>query len=436
MVKIAILGHGVVGAGVAQILFSKTELFRRKFNNRDFIEKKIGEEIVLKKILDIKEFKNLSYSNLFTKDFNEILNDDEISIVVETMGGLNPVYEFVKKLLEKKKNVVTSNKELVCEKGLELLKIAKDNDVSFLFEASVGGGMPVVFPLQFYSVANGVRKIEGILNGTTNFILTKMSEEELSFEEALKLAQKLGYAEKDPSDDINGIDSARKICILAELADLKYIPFEKVTVRGIKGVNLIDILYGKSVEMVLKLIATVKISYTFIENIEVYPCFLERTHRLYQINGVLNGVVINNDVVFTGEGAGRFPTAGAIWSDIALIVKSSFKNISPVLEIDNHYTSLSYKEEREKLYIRLEIKDLDKTKKIITDYFTLNFKILNENVKYVREIKYLDREGKKEDELAFIVCGPLKKEILELEKILNENEIKMKANFKVLSNNC
>lgn len=433
MVKIAILGHGVVGAGVAQLLFSKVEFFRRKFENKDFIQRKIGEEIILKKILDIKEFKNLPYSNLFVKDFDEILNDDEISIVVETMGGLNPAYEFVKKLLEKKKNVVTSNKELVCEKGFELLKIAKDNDVSFLFEASVGGGMPIVSPLLFCFVSSGIGKIEGILNGTTNFILTKMTQENLSLEEAVKLAQELGYAERDPSDDINGVDSARKICILAELADLKYIPFKKVTVKGIKDIDLVDILYGKSVELVLKLIATVKISSTFIENIEVFPCFLEKTHKLYQIDGVLNGVVINNEVMFTGEGAGRFPTARAIWSDIALIVKSSLKNISPVLEVDDHYTSLSYKEKREKFYIRLETKDLDKAKKIITDYFTLNFKILDKDVECVREIKYLEREGKREDELAFIVCGLLKKEILDLEKILDENGIEMKAKFKILS---
>ena len=431
MVKIAILGHGVVGSGVAEVLFSKIELFRRKFENKDLIKRKLGEDIILKKILDIKEFKNLFYSNLFVKDFDEILNDDEISIVVETMGGLNPAYEFVKKLLEKKKSVVTSNKELVCEKGLELLKIAKDNDVSFLFEASVGGGMPIVKPLQFCFAASYINKIEGILNGTTNFILTKMAEEKLSFDEALRLAQNLGYAEKDPSDDINGVDSARKICILAELAYLKYVPFKKVAVKGIKDVDLIDILYGKSVDMVLKLIATVEFSYTFIENIEVRPCFLERTHKLYSIDGVLNGVVIG-DVMFTGEGAGKFPTAGAIWSDIALIVKNSFKNISPVLEKDEHFASLSYKEERKKFYMRLEAKNLDTAKKIIANYFTLDFKILHKDVKYVREIKYLNREGKKKDELAFIVCGILKKEVLDLEKILKENRIEIKASFEIL----
>ncbi len=436
MVKIAILGHGVVGSGVAQVLFSKAELFRRKFENKDLIKRKIGEEIILKKILDIKEFKNLSYSDLFVKDFDEILNDYEISIVVETMGGLNPAYEFVKKLLENKKSVVTSNKELVCEKGEELLKIAKDNDVSFLFEASVGGGMPIVKPLQFYFAASGIDKIEGILNGTTNFILTKMAQEKISFEEALKLAQELGYAEKDPSDDINGIDTARKICILAELAYLKYVPFKKVSVKGIEDVDLIDILYGRSDDMVLKLIATVEFSYNFIVDIKVRPCFLERTHNLYSIDGVLNGVVVNKNVMFTGKGAGKFPTASAVWSDIALIVKNSLKNISPVLERDDHFTSFSYKEERRKFYIRLKSKDLDKAKKIIRDYFTLNFKIMDKDVKCVRDIKYLDREGKKEDELALIICGILKKEVLDLEKILNENEIEMKANFEILSKDC
>ena len=208
MAKIAVLGHGVVGSGVLEVLRT----------HPDSIARRAQEEITVKRILDIRDFPDLPYSDIFTKDFNDILSDPEITIVAEVMGGLNPAYDFVKKCLLKGKSVVTSNKELVALKGAELLKIAQDNNINFLFEASVGGGIPVLRPIAQCLAANDLSEITGILNGTTNFILTKMIKENMQFDDALSMAQRLGYAERDPSADIDGHDAARKICILDSLA--------------------------------------------------------------------------------------------------------------------------------------------------------------------------------------------------------------------------
>ncbi|MBQ4239013.1 MAG: homoserine dehydrogenase, partial [Ruminococcus sp.] len=213
MISVAIMGHGVVGSGVAEILYThKQKLFAA-----------IGEEIDVKHILDLREFPDSPYAERFTKDFKDIVNDIEVRVVVETMGGLHPAYEFVKECLSCGKSVVTSNKELVAAYGAELLAIASEQNANFLFEASVGGGIPIIRPINQCLVANNVSEIAGILNGTTNFILTKMIHEGMGFDEALKLAQELGYAERNPEADVEGHDACRKICILASLAFGKHI---------------------------------------------------------------------------------------------------------------------------------------------------------------------------------------------------------------------
>ena len=204
MIEIAILGHGVVGSGVVEVLAT----------HKDSILKRAQNEINIKYILDLKEFPDSPFADRFTKNFEDIIQDDDVKIVVEVMGGLHPAFEFVKQCLEKGKSVVTSNKELVASKGAELLKIAKEKNVNFLFEASVGGGIPIIRPIHQCLAANDVIEIAGILNGTTNFILTKMIRDQMSFEDALALAQKLGYAERNPAADIEGDDACRKICIL------------------------------------------------------------------------------------------------------------------------------------------------------------------------------------------------------------------------------
>ncbi|MBR2039875.1 MAG: homoserine dehydrogenase, partial [Clostridia bacterium] len=202
--NVAIMGHGVVGSGVAEILI----------NHNDLIAEKIHDEIDVKYILDLRDFPTLAYADKFTKNFEDILNDDSVKVVAEVMGGVNPAYDFVKKCLLSGKSVVTSNKELVAVKGAELIKIAKENNVNFLFEASVGGGIPVLRPMTQCLSANQITEFWGILNGTTNFILNKMIVDNMSFEDALKLAQDKGYAEKDPTADIEGHDACRKVCIL------------------------------------------------------------------------------------------------------------------------------------------------------------------------------------------------------------------------------
>ena len=208
MINAAIMGHGVVGSGVAEILI----------NHSDRIAEKVKDEINVKYILDLRDFDNLSYSDKFIKDFNLILNDDSVKIVAEVMGGVNPAYDFVKSCLLAGKSVVTSNKELVAAKGAELLKIAKEKNVNFLFEASVGGGIPILRPMSQCLAANKINSVTGILNGTTNYILNKMIVDNMAFEDALKLAQEKGFAEKDPTADIEGHDACRKVCILASLA--------------------------------------------------------------------------------------------------------------------------------------------------------------------------------------------------------------------------
>ena len=223
MINVAVMGHGTVGSGVVEVLLK----------NHDSIAKKAGEEINIKYVLDLREFPDSPLHDRFVKDFSIIEKDPEVKVVVECMGGLHPAYDFVKACLLAGKSVATSNKELVAEKGAELLRIAKDKNVNFLFEASVGGGIPIIRPLNQCLAANEVYEIAGILNGTTNFILSKMIHEQMSFDDALALAQKLGYAERDPSADIEGADACRKICILASLAFGKHVYPDQVHTEGI-----------------------------------------------------------------------------------------------------------------------------------------------------------------------------------------------------------
>lgn len=221
MVQVAVMGHGVVGSGVVEVLTSHAES----------IAKRAKEEINIKYILDIREFPDSPLADRFTKNFEDILNDEEVKVVAEVMGGVNPAYDFVKRCLQAGKSVVTSNKELVAKKGAELLAIAQEKNANFLFEASVGGGIPIIRPMSQCLAANDVIEIAGILNGTTNFILTKMIREQMPFADALKMAQELGYAERNPKADIEGDDACRKICILASLAYGKHIYPDYVNTR-------------------------------------------------------------------------------------------------------------------------------------------------------------------------------------------------------------
>ncbi len=304
------MGHGVVGSGVAEILTThKQKLFAG-----------LGEEIYVKKILDLREFPDSPLADRFTKNFDDIINDREIRVVVEVMGGLKPAYDYVKRCLESGKSVVTSNKELVAAKGAELLAIAKEKNVNFLFEASVGGGIPIIRPMTQCLVANIVDEVAGILNGTTNFILTKMIEDGMQFEDALKLAQELGFAERNPAADIEGHDACRKICILASLAYGKHVYPDSVHTEGITKITLDDVKYADKYDCVIKLIGKVKCLDDGKLDIIVAPMFVPKKSQLANINYEFNGIMVRgdctDDVVFYGKGAGKLPTASAVVADV------------------------------------------------------------------------------------------------------------------------
>lgn len=307
--KIAVIGHGVVGSGVCEILI----------NTKQLLSDRVGQEVEVKYILDIRDFDSLDYSDRFIKDFSVIENDPEIDVVVEAMGGLTPAYDFVKRSLLRGKNVVTSNKELVAEKGVELLSIANLKGVKFLFEASVGGGIPIIRPLMTSFNSNTVTDIAGILNGTTNFILTKMYDEDMSFDDALALAQKLGYAERDPSADVDGFDACRKISILAAMVFGVRIAPDKIPTMGIRSLTLDDVRFAEELGYRIKLIGRAKKQDGKIE-IAVSPALVSVSSPLAGISDVFNGVFVKGDFVgdtmFYGRGAGKLPTASAVVSDV------------------------------------------------------------------------------------------------------------------------
>lgn len=315
MLQIAVLGYGVVGSGVVEVFFK----------NQESIMKKANCDMDIKYILDLREFPESPFAEKFTKDFNVILNDPEIKVVVEVMGGLNPAYDFVKKCLLSEKSVVTSNKELVATYGYELLSIARDKKISFLFEASVGGGIPIIRPLHQCLAANEIKEIAGILNGTTNFILTKMIKEKMDFDTALKLAQSLGYAERNPAADVEGADACRKICILASLAFGKHIFPDEVHTEGITKISLTDIEYIASWGGVIKLIARAKRLDDGRLFVCVSPSILKNDSQIAGIDDVFNGILVRGDaigdVIFYGKGAGKLPTASAVVADIIDAVK-------------------------------------------------------------------------------------------------------------------
>ncbi len=327
MMFVAVMGYGTVGSGVAAVLK----------RNGEAISRRCGcDSISLKKILDIRSFPGDEFENLITSDFQEILNDPEIKIVAETMGGLHPAYDFVLALLKAGKSVVTSNKELVAVKGRELLETAEKNGVNFLFEASTGGGIPVLRPIYQCLCANEITEVAGILNGTTNYILTKMIKEGSSFEAALSQAQALGYAEKDPTADVDGIDALRKICILSDLCFGKNVPPESVEAIGIRGVTRADVSAAKTLGGVIKLIASAKRLDGGKLAVTVSPAFVKNGSMLSVTDDVLNCALVRGDAVgevcFEGPGAGKLPTASAVVADIADCARHIGVNRSPSWE--------------------------------------------------------------------------------------------------------
>ena len=318
--KIAVMGYGTIGSGVVEVLRI----------NKEKIAQRAGEPVEVKYILDLREFPGDPMEDAIVHDYQTIVNDPEIGIVVETMGGVEPAYTFVKAMLEAGKQVTTSNKNLVAAKGAELIKIAREHGVNFQFEASVGGGIPIIRPLNKCLTADEIEEITGILNGTTNYMLTKMTEEGADFDEVLKDAQAKGYAEKDPTADIEGHDPCRKIAILTSLVAGKQIDFEDIHCEGITKITATDIKYAKAMNRSIKLLASSKKvgdSYSCL----VAPYMLKSTHPLCGVNGVFNGIFVHGnvlgDAMFYGSGAGKLPTASAVVADVVDMVKHQHTNI-------------------------------------------------------------------------------------------------------------
>lgn len=362
MINIAVLGYGTVGSGVVEVLNT----------NGSSINKKAGCEIAIKYILDLREFPGDPIEKILVHDYSVILNDPDVQIIVEVLGGVNPAYSFVKDALNAGKSVCTSNKELVAKHGAELLEIANEKNVNFLFEASVGGGIPIIRPLNVSLTADEITEITGILNGTTNYILSKMTNEGLDFETALKDAQDKGYAERNPEADIEGHDACRKIAILSSLAYGMQVDYEGIYTEGITKISDIDIKYAKELGARIKILGTSKKVEEKVFAM-VAPMLINEEHPLFSVNDVFNGIFVKGnvlgDVMFYGSGAGKLPTASAVVADVVDAVKHLGTNIMTIwsthkLELSNIDDSQS------RFFVRLsssDNKEADKAAQVFGD---------------------------------------------------------------------
>lgn len=309
MIKAAIMGYGTVGSGVYEVIRT----------NQKSINQKIGEELKIAYVLDLREFPGDPVMEVLTHDFEDILRDEEVKIVAEVMGGLRPAYDFTKRCLEAGKSVCTSNKELVAEHGAELIQIAKAHQVNYLFEASVGGGIPIIRPLNSSLTADVILEISGILNGTTNYMLTKMDEEGLDYDQVLKEAQAKGYAELHPEADVEGFDACRKIAILTSLASGQQVDFRDIYTEGITGITAEDFRYARQMKKSIKLMASSKkVEDTYCAMVS--PVLIGEEHPLHMVKGVFNAVFVEGNMLgasmFYGSGAGKLPTASAVAGDM------------------------------------------------------------------------------------------------------------------------
>lgn len=397
--KVAIMGYGTVGSGVAEVIDTHEDVISKRSG---------GIELEIAKILDLRDFPGDAREQELTKDFNEILNDPEIKVVAETMGGINPAYDFTMKLLKAGKSVVTSNKELVAQKGLELLETAKESGTNYLFEASVGGGIPIIRPMSQCLAANHIEGIAGILNGTTNFILTKMIEDDMSFEDALKLAQKNGYAEKDPTADIEGHDACRKVCILASLAFGKHVYPSQVETEGISNITLEDVSYIHSANGVIKLLGQIK--YIDENNIAAFvsPAVVYNGSQLASVRDVFNAILVRGDAVgdvcFYGRGAGKLPTASAVVADMVDCAKHiDRRKVFGWGPGEEDYV-VDYKTQLEMpFYVRAKLSE-------------------TEVMSMFNDVKFLSRKGQPSDEVAFITDSMTQAKLYEIlgdSKVLN-----------------
>ncbi len=320
MIQIAVLGYGTVGSGVVEVIET----------NKADINKKAAEDLAVKYILDLRDFPGDPYESKVVHDYSIILNDPEVKIICETMGGTKPAYDFTKQALLMGKSVCTSNKELVAAHGPELIRIAKEKHCNYLFEASVGGGIPIIRPINYSLTAEHIDSITGILNGTTNYILTKMDREGADFEDVLKEAQDKGYAERNPEADVEGYDACRKIAILSSLMSGKNVSYEDIYTEGITKITAADFKYAKQMNKSIKLLALSRDTQDGFFAM-VAPFLISREHPLYSVNDVFNAVYVHGnmlgDSMYYGRGAGKLPTASAVVSDVVDCARHQGKTI-------------------------------------------------------------------------------------------------------------
>ena len=389
--NVAILGYGVVGSGVAEVI-SK---------NADIMKKNSNVSLSLSHILDVRDFENCPFQDIMTKDFYDILNDSKVDIVVETMGGVSPAFEFVSVCLKAGKHVVTSNKELVAVKGYELLEIARKKDVNFLFEAAVGGGIPIIRPISRCLAGNKISEVAGILNGTSNFILTKMIMDNMDFDVALKLAQEKGYAEKDPTADVEGFDALRKICILASLCFGSHVYPNGVYTEGISKITLEDVDFASSYGCVIKLIAKAKKMDDGKISLTVSPCFVKKESMLAGVNGVFNACLVRGDavgdVVLYGQGAGKLATASAVVGDVIDCACNTKERKFFGWDEEKPGFLADYLDEEISLYVRATAESMENAEAEIEH--TLG------------EVTYISRENQSFDEIAFVTPKMTEREL-------------------------
>ncbi|NLP14101.1 MAG: homoserine dehydrogenase [Clostridium sp.] len=400
MINVAVLGYGVVGSGVVEIIKK----------NGISISEKAGQKICVKKILDIRDFPDSPDRELFTKNPEDILRDSSIGIVVETIGGTNVAYKLTRDALSKGKHVVTSNKELVATHGPELLKLAKENNANYLFEASVGGGIPIIRPLNRCLAANEIYSIAGILNGTTNYILSQMKREGKNFDEALKEAQARGYAEADPTADIEGHDACRKIAILSSIAYNEFVDCNGIYTEGIAKISLADMKYAESMNSTIKLIAASERVGDKIAA-RVSPAIVKNSNPLHNVEDVFNAIIVKGDaigeVMFYGRGAGKLPTASAVVADVIEVVKHWGRSGCYDWQVKNRNNIIDISDTETKYFVRLRVKDESNAREAVGRVFG--------NVEWVKICGDCPK-----DELAFVTGKASEKEHIRSFKKIEE----------------
>ena len=370
MIHVAVLGYGTVGSGVVEVIET----------NKEAINKRAGAELNIKYILDLRNFPGDPYESKVVHDYNIILNDPEVAIICETMGGINPAYDFSKKALLAGKSVCTSNKELVANHGPELIGIAKDNHCNYLFEASVGGGIPIIRPLNYSLTAEKIDSITGILNGTTNYILTKMDKEEADFEDVLKEAQEKGYAEKNPEADVEGYDACRKIAILSSLMCGKNVKYEEIYTEGITKITPVDFRYAKQMNKSVKLLAMSRDTERGFFAM-VAPFMISREHPLYSVSDVFNAVYVHGnmlgDSMYYGKGAGKLPTASAVVSDVVDCARHLGKTVMCFWENEDVKVT-GIEEDQGKFFVRVGSGQKEKVMEVFGSLAEINVGIADE----------------------------------------------------------